>query len=101
MDPMWVSGNNLTLTISSPDGPLYEQSLAITAVLAQMTDGEVLRYTFDLADVEEDTTHSGAARIMIELLPDPRTAIPDAAPAPAGPFTSPHLTINQRTGEQA
>jgi hypothetical protein len=77
-DPMWVSGNDLTLSIGSPDGLLYQQSLPITAVLAQMTDGEVLRYTFDLIDPEEETTHPGAARIMIELLPDPRSTAPEA-----------------------
>jgi len=72
---MGVHGNGITLTIQSPHGPLYVQELPMAALLAKVSGGEILRFTYDVTDPEEGTVTRGAARLVIEEIPDPRPFI--------------------------
>lgn len=75
MTEMWVDGNELHLTISAPSGLLYQQTFAMAVVMAKIADeSEVIRFTYDLVDPEDGTTTRGAARILIQEIPDPRAA---------------------------
>ena len=70
---MWVDGNGLQLSVQAPSGPLYLQELGVAVLVAKMAGtGEVLRFTYDVVDPEDGSTIRGAARIVLEDLPDPR-----------------------------
>ncbi|WP_158806473.1 MULTISPECIES: hypothetical protein [Streptomyces] len=84
-----MDGNELQISITSPHGELYHQSLplAILVAKASRTD-EILRFTYDVVDPDSgETTYSGAARIMVQDLPDPRAEVQPEPPAGA---TAPH-----------
>lgn len=70
--PMWFDGNVGNLVVDTEAGPVYRTSLALAVFAAKVCDGEIIRFTYDHTDPETGTVTSGAARIVIEELPDPR-----------------------------
>lgn len=78
---MWMDGNGTQLSVSLPEhGPLLAGPLPWLVILAQLSKGELLRFTYDWTDPETGETTAGAARLVLEPLPDPRTE------PPANPF---------------
>lgn len=71
---MWADGNDLHLSITAPSGLVYQQTFAMAVLTAKAgsDDGEVIRFTYDLVDPEDGTTTRGAARILVQEIPDPR-----------------------------
>lgn len=71
---MWLNSNGVWLTLDTSAGPLLRGDLGALALQAQIldTDGEVVRFTYDLTDPETGETRSGAARLVFESIPDPR-----------------------------
>lgn len=68
----WVDGTQMHLSIESPDGLIFRQTLPMTACLARMDRGELLRFVWEAVDPEDGTVTRGAARLVVEELPDPR-----------------------------
>lgn len=82
MDPMWMDGNTVRLELEAPAGTLYSVELPLVALMAQLDDGEIVRFTYDRTDPETGTVIHGAARLVLQSLPDPRDAVTAAPPAP-------------------
>ena len=71
---MWFNaGSEARMSVSVPAGPILVDSLAMLAIRASISpDHEVLRYTWEVTDPETGEVTTGAARLVIEPLPDPR-----------------------------
>lgn len=76
---LWFqAGSTARLTVTVPAGAILDQTLAILALAAQVAQSnELLRFTYDLTDPETGERIAGAARLLLEHLPDPREN-PDA-----------------------
>lgn len=81
---MWADGSNLILSISAPEGLLYQQTIPMAVFSARIAgDGEIIRFTYDWTDPEDGTVTRGAGRLVLQDLPDPRAEEQPAAPADA------------------
>jgi hypothetical protein len=69
---LWMDGSTVSLQLVAPSGLLYSVELPLVVLMAQLDDGEVVRFTYDRRDPETGAMHSGAARLVLENLPDPR-----------------------------
>lgn len=71
---MWFNaGSEARICISVPTGPILDLPLSLAAVTALVAeDHEVLRFTYELTDPETGDVTTGAARLAIQPLPDPR-----------------------------
>lgn len=87
---MWADGNNLILIVDAPEGLLYQQTFPMAVFSAVIAgDGEIIRFTYDWTDPEDGQVTRGAARLVLQQLPDPRdqkTEEQPAAPADATVF---------------
>lgn len=71
---MWADGTQLVLSIEAPAGLLYRQSLPEAVLTARLGGGEIVRFTYDLTDPETGEVTHGAARLLLQDMPDPRQA---------------------------
>lgn len=73
---MWFdAGDNARICINVPAGPILDLPLSLAALTARVAeDHEVLRFTYELTDPETGDVTTGAARLAIAPLPDPREA---------------------------
>lgn len=73
---VWIDGTRAQLSVRYPgQGPILagELPLLVAAARCASESGELLRFTYSQTDPETGETTSGAARLMIEPLQDPRT----------------------------
>lgn len=69
---LWMDGSTVSLQLVAPSGLLYSVELPLVVLMAQLDDGEIVRFTYDRIDPETGATYSGAARLVLQNLPDPR-----------------------------
>lgn len=81
---MWADGTQLVLSIEAPAGLLYRQSLPAAVLTARLAGGEMMRFTYDLTDPETGEVTHGAARLLLQDMPDPRRAAPVDPSEPCG-----------------
>lgn len=79
---MWADGSNLILTVNAPEGLLYQQTFPMAVFAAVIAgDGEIIRFTYDWTDPEDGQVTRGAARLVLQQLPDPRDQKTEEQPA--------------------
>lgn len=69
---LWMDGSTVSLQLVAPSGLLYSVELPLVVLMAQLDDGEIVRFVYDRTDPETGVTHSGAARLVLQTLTDPR-----------------------------
>lgn len=85
---VWLNGTGAELTVRYPGvGPVVKGELPFLAMAARLAGTpELLRFTYELTDPETGETTYGAARLLLESVPDPR----DVPPAPLQLPTADH-----------
>lgn len=78
---IWANGNELTLILDSPHGWIYARTFPAAVMDSRIGGEEILRFTWDIVDPEDGTTISGAARLVLQELEDPRAQKAEEQPA--------------------
>ena len=87
---MWADGSNLILTVNAPEGLLYQQTFPMAVFSAMIADdGEIIRFTYDWTDPEDGQVTRGAARLVLQQLPDPRDQKTEEQPVGPADATAP------------
>lgn len=109
MPEMWMQGSTVELQLTAPEGPLFVMPLPLVVLMAQISDGEIVRFTWDHTDPETGESSRGAARLVLQELPDPRDRKTDEGPpcgrcgAPADAhvaWASGHLYVESQLTEE-
>lgn len=95
---IWANGNELTLILDSPHGPIYLQTLPMAVLHGRLGGEEILRFTWDHTDPEDGTTTSGAARLVLQELEDPRPQQAEGQPAAPADATAVEAPFFRQSG---
>lgn len=94
---MWAEGSNLILSVHAPEGLLYQQTFPMAVFSAVIAgDGEIIRFTYDWTDPEDGQVTRGAARLVLQQLPDPRDQKTEEQPTTPAEATATNARARER-----